>query len=64
MDPYDLLLHNLENRNLLIRPCLVTFEYTHYEDPFFYMPSDENVKSFVKMFKNLGIICMRNDRAK
>ena len=60
MVPYGHLLFNLENRNLVIRPYSVTFEYTHYEDPFLYMPSlVENAKSFVKMFKNLSIICMR-----
>ena len=59
MVPYDLLLLNLENMNVVNRPCLVIFEYTHYEDPFLYMLSlDENAKSFVKMFNNLGIICM------
>ena len=52
----NLSLHDLENMNFVIMPILVNFNFAHYEDPFLWMPSlDENAKSFVKMFKNLGI---------
>ncbi|XP_047968986.1 uncharacterized protein LOC125212775 isoform X1 [Salvia hispanica] len=55
----DCSLHERENKIFVLRPLLITFHFAPYEDPFLYMPSlDENAKSFVKMFNNLGIICM------
>ena len=48
-----LLLHDLENKNFVIMPILVNFNFAHYEDHFLCIPClDENVKSFVNRGKS------------